>query len=61
MTPEAAASAVLAPKLLTRSSAAKNDVAIFTKFTSFLVFTDYRGKADAKPLQHRQAALNSEN
>jgi hypothetical protein len=55
--PSAAPRALVAPKLPIRSSAAKNDVAIFIRFTSFLVFTNGVGKANARPRQQRKSSF----
>ena len=56
ITPSAAAKLLPAPRLPNRSKAAKNDVAIFITFISFLFLSSDRlGKADAKPCRERKA------
>jgi hypothetical protein len=60
ITPSAAAKAALDPRLATRARVAKNEVAIFITFTSFLVFTKYLRKADAKPRDRKNPPLNTE-
>jgi hypothetical protein len=54
ITPSAAEKAALDPRLPTRARVAKNEIAIFIKFTSFLVFGKYVRKADAKPRRKRK-------
>jgi hypothetical protein len=48
ITPSAAARALATPRLPARSKAAKNDVAIFITFISFLLLSDL-----AKPMPNR--------
>jgi hypothetical protein len=54
---------LLAPRLPTRSRAAKSDVAIFITFTSFLFsfYTDSLGNARARPAPTLRKRLNAEN